>query len=218
MVRAAVCATLGLSARPALAQGSLAERLGLDKLRLSALGVASGPVQPARVVATTSYSIEADYGEIAPHWHVYFSASYWESRYTNETVDGFVRQLRASIIDPSHDDTIRPGPVSVSDIGLDADIRYVPLRHTFLSPYASAGLGAHIVNAESKLIQGTFVEGALDNVGTAVSTMVGLDIVPTRRLSLGVQARYTLLANVRFGTLRATATYHFALGPPSPPQ
>jgi hypothetical protein len=207
-------ALLGPGARQAAAQGSLAERLGLDKLHLTALGVAAGPVRPARVEPTVSYALQADYGEIAQHWRIFFIASYWGSRFTDEAVNGFVAQLRKSIVDPAQDDTIRAGQVRVSDISLDLDARYLPLDHAFVSPYVSIGLGAHVVNAESPLIQGTFVESALDNIGTGISAGVGLDLARTHRVSVGVQARYTLLANVRFGSLRASGSYHFALAPP----
>jgi hypothetical protein len=158
--------------------------------------------------------VQADYGEIAPHWRIFVTASYWGSRFTDEAVNGFIEQLHESIVDPAQDDTIAIGPVSVSDIALDVDGRYTPLRHAFISPYVSIGLGAHVVNAESAFIQGTFVEGALDNIGTGLSGAVGVNLVPSSRLSFGIQARYTLLANVRFGTLRASGSYHFALVPP----
>ena len=204
---------LGVSAGPLRAQ-SVAERLCLDKLHVTALGVAVGAVYPAQVVPTTSYAVQADYGELAPHWRILFTAGYWGSRFTDEAVNGFVEQLRQSITDPAQDDTIHADQVSVSDIALDIDARYTPVRHTFLTPYASVGIGAHIVNAESALIQGTFVEGALDNIGTGLSTALGMDIRPSHRFTLGVQARYTLLANVRFATLQTSATYHFGLAPP----
>jgi hypothetical protein len=57
------------------------------------------------------------------------------------------------------------------------------------------------------LIANTFVESALDNIGTGISGAAGIDIAPPGPVQIGVQARYTLLSNVRFGTVRATASY-----------
>ncbi len=197
---------------------SMRERLNLDNLRLSGLGIAYGPVRPRTVKATHSYGMQADYGEIVPHWHVVFSASYWGSQFTDRTVDGFVQQLRATVIDPSGDDSIAPQRVTVSDISLEIDARWSPVgRSSFVQPYLGGGIGAHIVNAEGRLIANTFVESALDNIGTGITGLAGLDLFPSRRFSFGVEARYTFLSNVRFGTVRATAMYHFPFATQSAP-
>lgn len=190
--------------------GSLADRLNLDRLHLTAIGLAYGSVAPSQVVQTSSYGIEADYGEIAPHWHVVFSASYWGSRFTDAAVARFVSQLRNSIVDPTGDDTIVASPVHISDITLEADGRWSPAApRSFFAPYIGGGIGANIVNAESKMIDHTFVESALDNIATGLTALTGFDLRLARALSIGVEARYTLLSTVRFGTLRATVSYHF---------
>lgn len=199
------------------AQG-LFEKLGLDRLRLSGLGVAYGPVRPKGVIGTESYGIQADYGEIARHWRIFFSASYWGSRFNDQTVNQFVQQLRQSVIDPSADDTIRPQTVRVSDIALEAEGRYTPAtRSAFFQPFIGAGLGLHVVNAESPLIANTFVESALDDIASGITGVAGIDFYPARTLAFGVEARYCLLSNVRYGTLRATLRYRFPTrgNPPS---
>jgi len=64
---------LGVSvARPARAQaqGSWLERLGIDKLRFSALGAQVGRVNPYGIEPTTSYSLQVDYGELSPGWRI----------------------------------------------------------------------------------------------------------------------------------------------------
>jgi hypothetical protein len=213
--------SVGLSlgaARDASAQ-SLFQRLNLDRLRLTGIGVAYGPVQPKSVVATQSYGVQADYGAIAPHWRVVFSASYWGSRFTDATVQQFVAQLRHSLSDTTVG--IDPGKVTVSDIALEVEGHWIPTaRSAFVQPYLGVGIGAHVVNAEGKLIDNTFVESALDNIASGFTGIAGVAILPSRRVSLGVEGRYTLLSTVRFGTLRATAMYHFDFSnrpaPPSP--
>ncbi|MBX6332164.1 MAG: outer membrane beta-barrel protein [Gemmatimonadaceae bacterium] len=194
------------------ARPSLFERLGLDRLHLSAIGIAYGRVAPRNVEATSAYGIQADYGEIARHWHVMFEVGYWGSNFTDETVQRFITQLRQSIRDPAGDDTILVDKVRVSDIALEATVRWIPSSPSVvLRPYLGGGIGAHIVSAESKLIANTFVESALDQIGAGLTGLAGVDVTPTPRVSVGLEARYTLLANVRYGVLRATATYHFSL-------
>lgn len=206
--------TLAAAAPPAGAQQSLFDRLGLDRLHLSGIGVAVGPVAPKNVVATRSYGVQADYGEIARHWHILFGASYWGSRFDNSTVAGFIAQLKKSIVDPAGDDTIHTDDVRVSDIALEADARWVPVGPSVVvRPFLGFGIGAHVVNAESKMISGTFIENALDNVATGLTASAGVEVAPSPHIGFGVEGRYTLLSNVRFGAIRATASYRFSLSP-----
>ncbi len=193
---------------PARAQ-NLFQRLDLDKLRLEGIGVVVGPVSPSTIVSAQSYGIQADYGEIASHLRVGFSASFWNSRYDDKTVARFVTQLEQSLSNP--DDSIIPDRVKVAVISIEADLRYTPTgAHAAVQPYIGGGLGLHIVNAESKLIRNTFVESALDNIGAGISAIAGIAILPTHRVGVGVEARYTVLGTLRFGTVRAGATFHFS--------
>jgi hypothetical protein len=192
----------------AAGQGSLFERLNLDRLQLSALGGGFGRVQPSGVVPADAYAIDADYGEITRNVRVVFHVTYWESRFDDETVLEFENRLRSEIIDPSGDDTIRVGRIDVSDIALEADFRWTPFGPRFLRPYVGTGLGAHVINAESPFISGTVVEQALDIIAAGFAGFAGLDIV-VGRLSVGAQARYNLLSTVRFGSLRAVGRFEF---------
>jgi hypothetical protein len=196
---------------PAEPQGSLFERLYLDRLRLSALGVSAGAVKPTQMVATEAYALNADYGEIVPHWRVAFSATYWRSRLNDRAVQRYVDTLRTVIIDPSGDDTLDFGRITVQDIALAADLRWSPRRgaSTVLRPYAGGGFAAHILNAEGEAIAGTFVERALDNITAGIGATAGLDIAFFNRVSVGMQARYDLLSGARFGSVRLTGNYLF---------
>lgn len=208
-----ILALAALLAAPAAApaQQSTFDKLGLDRLTLSGVGIAYGPVAPKNVVATQSYGLRADYGEIARNWHILFGVSYWGSHFDAAAVQQFVDQLRKSIVDPAGDDTIVPDRVRVSDIALEADARWEPLgRSVVIQPFLGFGIGAHIVNAESKLINGTFVESALDNIATGLTGTVGVEVAAWPALGIGVEARYTLLSNVRFGAIRGTVSYHFS--------
>jgi opacity protein-like surface antigen len=196
------------SAASARAQ-NIFQRLDLDRLRLEGFGIVAGPASPSTVVSTQSYGFQADYGELAPHLRIGFSGSFWSSRFTDKTVEKFIKQLEQSLSNP--DDSIKFDRVRVSTISLEADLRYTPTNpHAAVQPYIGGGLGLHIVNAESKLIQGTFVESALDNIGAGISAIAGVAFLPTHRISVGIEARYTVLGTLRFGTVRAGGMFHFS--------
>ncbi len=181
----------------------------LDRLRLGALGVQVGTTKPSRVETTTSYTVQADYGEISPRLRLVFGVSYWGSRYTRETVDAFRDTLRKVVIDPSGDDTLRLGPVTLSDVALGADLHYLPRLTWAVRPYVGGGAGLHVLNAEGKSISGTFVETALDNVNVGIDGLVGAELVAFRRVGIGAELRYDLLSGARFGSARVTGTYYF---------
>lgn len=209
-------AVVGLAPTTGSAQ-SLFERLNLDRLRLTALGVAAGPVRPSRAEETEAYSVFADYGAIARSWRVVFSVTYWGSHFRDEVVRELEDRLRSRVIDPAGDDTIDLGRIAVSDIALEVDLRYTPLPTAAVRPYAGGGLGAHIINAESPFIADTFVESALDNISAGFAAFVGMDTAPVGRVSLGLHARVNMLSNVRFWSARAVVTYFFGAQTPSSP-
>ena len=197
---------------------SLFERLNLDKLRLVALGASVGAVKPSQTRATQAYSVHADYGRVAENWNIVFSVTYWGSRYDDETLQRFADTLRNVIVGDTGSYEIDLGEVSISDIALGTELRWMPRRaaSTVLRPYLGGGLAAHVVNAEGRAISGTFVERALDNITAGLIAVAGVDAVFLDHLSLGMQARYDLLSGSRFGALRLVGTYVFDPLPPSP--
>src|SRR5690349_23307329 len=88
-----IAAHAALLTTPALAraqaQGSWLERLGIDKLRFTALGAQVGRVNPHGIEPATSYSLQVDYGEIVPSWRVVFNATYWGSRFRDRSVRAY---------------------------------------------------------------------------------------------------------------------------------
>ena len=188
---------------------SWAERLGIDKLKFTALGVQVGRVAPYGIEPTTSYSLQADYGEIAPGWRIVFNATYWGSQFTDKSVQAYADSLKNAISDPTGDAEVILGDITVSDIVLGADARrtYKPSR--WLSPYLGAGIATHIVNADGRLIDGTFVERATDVIAIGVAGTVGLNVRVPRHIALDAQARYDFLSLARFASLRVGASYYF---------
>lgn len=201
-----------LALLPAPAQAQLFERLGLDKLQLTSLGLAMGSTQPSQVERTRVYGLQADYGELAPGWRVVFNASYWNSDFRREVLRTFEDSLRSVIIDPAGDDTIRLGRVRVSDIALGVNLHWVPsrFRATALRPYLGGGVSAHVINAEGGAIDGTFVERALDYIGSGVAGTVGTELAFLPHLAAYGEARMDLLSGVRFFSLRLGGSYVFS--------
>ena len=185
---------------------SWAERLGIDKLKLTALGVQVGRVAPYGIEPTTSYSLQADYGELAPGWRIVFNATYWGSQFTDKSVQAYADSLKNAISDPTGDAEVILGDITVSDIVLGADARRTYKPSWWLSPYLGAGLATHIVNADGRLIDGTFVERATDVIAVGVSGSAGLNVRLLRHIALDAQARYDF---ARFASLRVGASYYF---------
>ncbi|HUF25381.1 MAG TPA: hypothetical protein VMM18_00265 [Gemmatimonadaceae bacterium] len=199
----------------AVGQESLFERLNLDRLQLTEFGASIGPVNPSQTLPTTAYAVHADYGEVTPRWRVVFTATYWGSEFAEDVVSRFVDSLAKSIDDPTGDATIRPSRITISDIAITVDLRWSPLPRGRVRPYVGAGGGAHVINAEGPLIDGTFVERALDNITAGVAGLAGLDLTMFNRVVLGMQVRFDLLSGIRFGSLRAGVSYRFP-GTPAP--
>jgi len=188
---------------------SWAERLGIDKLKFTALGGQVGRVSPYGIEPTTSYSLQADYGEIVPNWRIVFNATYWGSQFTDKSVQAYADSLRNAIYDPTGDAVVVLGDITVSDIVLGADARRTYQPSWWLRPYLGAGIATHIVNADGRLIDGTFVERATDVIAVGVAGTVGVNARVLRHIALDAQARYDFLSLARFASLRVGASYYF---------
>jgi hypothetical protein len=193
----------------AQAQGSWLERLGIDKLRFSGLGAQVGRVNPYGIEPATSWSLQADYGEIAPAWRVYFHATYWGSRFRDRNVRAYADSVENAIVDPTGDARVVIGDISVSDLVLGADVRRTYFPSGWARPYLGGGLATHVVNADGRLIDGTFVERATDVIAVGVAGTAGVNLRILRHIALEGQARYDFLSLARFASLRVGASYYF---------
>jgi hypothetical protein len=210
----AALAFLAGTTTPVRAQGIL-DKLGLDKLQLASLGLSAGRIDPTQVEPATVFAITADYGDIAPRWRLVFSASYWESRLSDDAVNRFLDTLRANIVDPTGDDSIKTSRIPLYDVTLSIGIHYSTSRSTLVRPYAGVGIAAHVINAEGKLIKGTFVERSLDDIAAGFFSVGGIEFRPLPQIVFDGEARADLLSGFRALQLRVGATY--VLGPPRRP-
>jgi opacity protein-like surface antigen len=193
----------------AAAQESWFSRLGIDRLRFTALGAQVGHARPYGMEPTTSWSVQADYGEITPGWRIVFNATYWGSRFRDRYVRAYADSLENAIDDPTGDARVLLGDIRVSDIALGADARRTWFPSAWIRPYLGGGLAMHIINADGRLIDGTFVERATDVVAVGLAGAAGVDVRLVPHVALDGQARYDFLSLARFASFRVGASYYF---------
>lgn len=191
----------------------LAGPLGLDRLRLSAVGASAGVAMPDQVSATTVYAVHADYGEVARDLRLLFGLMYWTSAYRAGVVDAFARALAAA--GGGTPAAVALGRIRASDVALHADLRWRPRTIRgwrtpgAVRPWVSAGGALHLLDVQGAPISGTFVERSLDGVGLGVAGAVGADLLPTPAVQLTGLVRYDLFNGAHFASARAGVSYVF---------
>jgi opacity protein-like surface antigen len=191
-------------------------QLGIDRLRLSAIGASGGIAWPRRTLATRLYGVQADYGEIAPRLRLVFTGSYWSTHYT----DGAVRGLENAVAAATGVDTVRFGRIRTSDLALAADLRFRPGARRgapggagAIQPFIAAGPALHFLDTEGLPLNDTFVEQALDGVALGLGAGAGLDAALLPNMSLTMHVRYDLFSGAHFASLRAGGSYRFDAAP-----
>lgn len=203
---ALAAALLFAGPRPCGAQ-AIFDWFNLDRLQIVSLGAAVGRVQPSQLEAANLYALEADYGEIARGWRVVFGASYWESRFRDKVVQAFVDSLQKSVSDPAAH--VVASPVRLYDVTFGADARYLPSYSGDIKPFFGVGIAAHVINAEGKLIKGTFVERALDDIAAGLYLTTGFSLRIVRHLGVQAAVRGDMLSGFRSTQVRVGGTYYF---------
>jgi len=198
-----------LVAGAAAAQEKPSEGFALDKLEIASLGAAIGRILPSQVEPTTLYAVQADYGDIAPGWHIVFGTSYWESRFRDAIVQDFVDSLKKSLVDPTGRATIAASRVTLYDVTFGTELRYSPVYSGEIKPFIGAGLAAHVINAEGKLIKGTFVERSLDDIAAGLFITGGISFKLLKHIGVEGTLRGDLLSGFRSVQARAGGTYYF---------
>ena len=203
---AAPCATIGAQVTTTTAK---TRWFGIDSLRFGAVGVRVGAVKPLNIESTTAWGIEADYGEIRPGWRVAFSVGYWGSRFTDAAVQEYADSLTQIIDDPTGDATVVLDEIDVQAITIAADLRRVWAPVPWFQPHLGGGIASHLINADGPLIDGTFVERAVDNVVIGVAGLAGATIILFDHLAIEAQARYDLFSLARFASVRGGISWYF---------
>jgi hypothetical protein len=188
--------------------GSLVDHLGLDRLQIVSLGGALGWIAPSQVDPTKLVAVSADYGEIVPSWRIVVNASYWASQYRPAVVQEFVDVLNKNLAG-SGTNRLTVSRVSLYDVTFGADLRYAPNYSGELKPFVGVGFALHVINAQGALIDGTFVERALDEITAGTYVNAGVSFKLVSHLGIEASVRGDLLSGFRSTQARAGATYYF---------
>ena len=166
---------------------------------------------PLQIKSAAIYSVEADYGELVPHWRIFFGAAVWSSHFSDEAVRNLINTIYSnSVTHPNPADTLRYRQISIADVILNIDARYSPLRaQSFLRPYLSFGVAVNVQDASGAAIRGTIVQKQLDGISPGLSGGAGLEMRLARWLILDGQARYDVLSGDRFASFRGGIRYLF---------
>lgn len=189
------------------AQEPLVDYFNLDKLQLVSLGAFAGRILPSQVEPAMLFGFAADYGEFTRGWHIVFGVSYWESRFRDEVVQAFVDSLNANL--PSGGARLTRSRISIYDVTFSAEARFTPNYSGEIKPFLGVGAAAHVINAEGKLINGTFVERSLDDIASGFFLAGGFSVKLFTHFGIEGEARADLLSGFRSTQVRAGGTYYF---------
>jgi hypothetical protein len=151
--------------------------------------------------------VRVDYGMIAPKVRVLFGLSYFRSQFSDQARARFEQRLKSIVIDPTADDTIRVGRISLSDVIGDVDFQFVfPQGHS-ATVYLGAGVGIHVRNGSGAAIKGTFVEDALDVITAGLNGSMGAEFRFSPAWRLTVDGRGTLSTGLNTVSVRTGLMY-----------
>jgi len=206
-------ALIGLAA-PARSQAVL-DRFTYDSLRFSGVQLDAGAFWSDRLEPALIAGFRIDWGFFAPRIRLLTGVSYVRADYQSDELKRFEDRLRQFVVDPSGDDTIRVGSVELASVVLDLDLQYLvvaPPRVPLLL-YAGAGLSVQFRNGRGPLIDGTFVEDALDVVVAGLNGTVGLEVPIFPELRLALEGRGVLASGLSGASARAGIMYRFGALP-----
>jgi hypothetical protein len=209
---AAVLLAVGPSARLA-AQGVL-NQFSYDNVRLSGIQVDVGVLGSNDLTGAVVGGVRLDYGRIAPRVRLLVGLSYFRSEFDGKARARFEQRIRAFVIDPSGDDTIRVGRIFWSDLIADLDLQYVVPQGRGITTYMGLGVSGHLRNGSGAGISGTFVEDALDELSAGLNATVGAEFDLARAWRFTVDGRGVVSSGLSTVSLRTGIMYRFKGGAP----
>lgn len=206
-------AVLGL-AGPARSQAVL-DQFAYDSLHFSGVQLDAGAFWSDRLDPALIGGFRIDWGFFAPRIRLLTGVSYARSDFSGDEIARFEDRVRQIVIDPSGDDTVRVGSVELAAVVLDFDLQYLVVAppQVPLLLYAGAGLSVQFRNGRGPLIDGTFVEDALDVVAAGLNGTVGLEVPVFPEVRLTLEGRGVLTSGLNGVSARAGLMYRFGAVP-----
>ena len=209
-VLAVVLLAVGPSARLP-AQGVLSQ-FSYENVRLSGLQLDVGVLGSSELTGAVVGGVRLDYGRIAPRVRLLLGLSYFRSEFDRKARARFEQRIRAFVIDPSGDDTIRVGRIFWSDLTADLDLQYVVPQGRGITTYMGLGVSAHLRNGSGAGINGTFVEDALDEMSAGLNATLGAEFDLARAWRFTVDGRGVVSSGLSTVSLRTGIMYRFGGG------
>jgi hypothetical protein len=197
-----------LGPRALTAQGLL-EQFSYENLKPSALQLDLGPLGGNNVRGTLAGGLRLDYGRIAPRVRVVLGLSYFKAEFSTAARQRFVQRLRGVVSDPDSNYTINLGPMTWSDLTGDLDLQYVLPQGRAVTAYMGVGLGIHVRHGSGPVINGTFVQDALNEITAGLNGTLGAEI-GANRWRFTLDARGVLSSGLSTVSLRTGVMYRWA--------
>ncbi|HWC74326.1 MAG TPA: hypothetical protein VG454_10360 [Gemmatimonadales bacterium] len=181
-------------------------------MRLSGVQLDLGVLGANQLTGTTVGGLRLDFGHIAPQVRLLLGLSYFKSHFDDHTLNKFKQAIDSIVTDPSGDDSIQLGTISLGDIIGDVDFQFVFPQGHGITAYIGTGVSVHVRNGSGAAINGTFVEDALDVVTAGLNGTVGFEFNLTRALRFTVDGRGVLSSGLQTASLRTGLMYRLPAG------
>ena len=214
MIRFAVLGAALLSVSPTVrlsGQGVL-NQFSYENLRFSGIQVDAGLLGASDLIGTTVGGVRVDYGRIAPKVRLLLGLSYFRSEFDQQARDRFVQRLQSIIIDPTHDDTIKIGRVTLSDVIGDVDFQFVFPQGHGVTAYLGTGVSIQVRHGSGPAINGTFVQDALDVITAGLNGTMGFEFNLSHAWRFTVDGRGVLSSGLKTVSLRTGIMYRLRGG------
>jgi hypothetical protein len=180
-----------------------------DNLRFSGIQLDVGVLGASELTGATVGGLRVDYGRIAPRVRLLLGVSYFRSQFDQQSRRRFEQRLDSIIIDPSGDDTINVGRISLSDIVGDVDFQLVFPQGRGITAYVGTGVSIHVRNGSGAAINGTFVEDALDVITAGLNGTMGFEFNLSPAWRFTIDGRGMLSSGLKTVSLRTGIMYRF---------
>lgn len=209
-VRAAcIVFSFGTCGVQALQAQTFLEQFSYDGLAFKGVGIEVGPVWSDRLTRELSVGVRVDYGLIAPRIRLLLGASYFKGELNESETTKFEQGIRRAISDPTGDVVVDVGQIAWTNFETNFDLQYLlPAGVDFLF-YGGVGIGVHVRNGSGDVIDGSFVEDALDTVVAGGTVSGGFEWAAVNNVSVTMDLRGVATSELRLVSARTGLMFRF---------